>query len=308
MELFLGHETSDALLEKLSRTGFEGVWRTHECPGDGRTDWELAHLVGQTLGKKAIDLVVSDASQRDKSPFASYRIWGGRFPREPYITDGSGVLVASPEFTLLLAAAELSDLQLAQMVMRYLGLYSPNKLNPDGFDKRMPLTTVDRVEAMLSQVSGACGAGKLRRALNRSAECSRSPMETNLTLALTLPRSSSGFGLPKPEMNKFIPLNGLAREIAGKPYCYGDLVWDKYVTEYQGRRHQDTIGDDLTRALALELSGYKVDFVAYEQFADARQLDLVARRIAKNIHYRVREESWPGVDATRELVDLLLKG
>ena len=306
MELFLGYETSDALLEKLARTGFEGVWRTYECPAGGKVDWEAVHLIGQALGKQTVDLVVPGSVHRARSQFATYRVWGGRFPREPYITDGSGIMVASPEFTLILAASELSDLQLAQMVMRYLGLYTPNKMSVDGFDKRMPLTSVDRVEAMLAQVGGAQGVDKLRRALRRSIECSRSPMETNLALVLTLPKTSNGYGLPKPEMNKFIPLEGLAREIVGKPYCYGDLVWGDCVTEFQGRRHNDTIGDDLTRALALELMGYKVHFVAFEQFADSRQLDVVARRIARDIHHRIHEECWPQPEAIQEVIDLLL--
>ena len=308
MQLYLGYEASDDLLEKLSRTGFEGCWRTYEHPHGERVDWDLVHAIGQALGRTSIDLVVSDVACREKSAFASYRVWGGRFPNEPYVTDGSDVLVASPEFSLMLAAAELSDTRLMQMVMRYCGCYSPNPSSPDGFDGRPPMTSIAQVEELLAQVSGVPGAKRLRRALRWSAEMSRSPMETNLMLALTLPKTSNGFGLPKPEMNKLIRLEGLAAEIAGKTHCYGDLVFGDYILEYQGRRHNDTIGDDLTRALALELMGFTVDFVAYEQFRDARQLDLVARRAAKAMGRWVDSRKWHEVWRAQELVDLLLKG
>ena len=247
-------------------------------------------------------------TSRDNSPFVTYRVWGGRFPAESFITDGSGVYVASPEYTLMLAAAELTDLQLMQMVMRYCGCYSPNPVSPDGFDGREPMTSIAQIEDLVAHVRKVPGAKRIRRAIKWSCEMSRSPMETNLMLALSLPKVSGGFGLPKPEMNKCIELTGLAREITGKAFVYGDLVYGDYILEYQGRRHNDTIGDDLTRALALELMGYTVDFVAFEQYADARQLDLVARRAARGMGRRIHEETWPQPKAVQEVVDLLLKG
>ena len=308
MSVYLGYRASDKLLEKLGRVNFEGVWRSDEHPRGEGPDWETIHLVGQALGMPSVDLVVGNPKARVKSKFASFRTWGEAFPAGAFMTDGSEVLAASPEFALALAAADLSDEQLMQMVMRYCGAYSPDAASEDGFVFREPMTTLAMIEALAAKIKKSVpGKRRLARALRWSAERSRSPMETNLMLALCLPKTSKGFGLPKPELNKRIELEGVAKDIAKKSYCYGDLVWGNYVLEYQGRRHDDTVGADLTRALALESMGYKVDFVAYEQFEDARQLDLVAKKAARGMGRWVDTSGWQDVDAVQELIDLLLR-
>lgn len=307
MPVFLGFESSDILLERLSRGGLSCVARTYRVPGSEVPDMDLVHLIGQALGCRSIDVVVASPAGRLKNGFVTCRSWQGRFPREAFLTDGSEVFLASPEFSLMLAAGAFPDLGLMQLLMRYLGEYSPSKADPDGFVRREPLTSIENVLAMLGEVKGLYGTGKLRRALGMAIEGARSPMETNVALALTLPKKSNGFGLPKPRMNERIELDGQARAICGKTHCYADMLWGNHILEYQGRRHNDTWGEDLSRALALELMGYTVDFMAYEQFADARQLNLIAQKIARSLGMWVNASTWPDSGTVQGVVDELLR-
>ena len=156
----------------------------------------------------------------------------------------------------------------------------------------------------------------MRKALQYVLPNSGSPMETRMVLPFYLPKRMGGYGLPRPVMNKQIPIDDVAREIAGVPSWQhsfaGDAVWtnlkteDEVVFEFQSKENHDNetaYGSDYARQLALESLGHKVHFVTKEQLRSPEQMAELARCIVRETGMRLDPAVFITTDKRRRLLD-----
>lgn len=95
-----------------------------------------------------------------------------------------------------------------------------------------------------------CGARRARQALGRVMAGSRSPMETVVTLLLTLPQELSGCGLPQLRLNLRVEIPPDLQVALGKPYLVVCPCWPSLllIVEYDSCDHHsgahEVDGDD----------------------------------------------------------------
>ncbi|WP_241963736.1 hypothetical protein [Gordonibacter sp. 28C] len=136
------------------------------------------------------------------------------------------------------------------------------------------------------------------RALRFVANGSASPMETNLAMALCLPRMLGGYGFELPQLNARIEVRA-GGGLMGRSYFECDLYWDgcKTAIEYDSAQfHSGTEAEtrDSSRRSGLLVRDVLVITVTTDQFFDARKLDEVARALAKRMGKRLpaNNASW----------------
>ena len=135
--------------------------------------------------------------------------------------------------------------------------------------------------------------GIVARMLPHVVDGSASPMETALIMLLCLPGRLGGFGLPKPEVNRPLPLPDEARLASGHAHCVPDLLWpeQRVAVEYDGADYHSSEGQvtrDLRRRNILATLGLSVIVVRKEQVQDYLEFEHLARSIARLLGARVR--------------------
>jgi len=236
-------------------------------------------------------------------------------PAGCFIEAESGFEVSSPEFCFLQMAGTLSLPRLIELGYELCGSYSlpvasDLKLPERGFYKRLPLTNIKKLTAFITSMSGFKGHKKATRALRYILEGSASPMETKLSMLLTLPYQLGGFGLPKPELNARIVPRKADRRITNKEFYICDLFWpDKGIAvEYNSNQfHTGSthITDDAKKSNTLTAMGVLVIPVTAQQIFDNYEFERVARVIAKRLGKRLVYKN-PGFAAAHDnLRDIL---
>lgn len=128
-----------------------------------------------------VELLVDRPQCRRYFGGTSLRVFSLQLPQDSLCHVDSGLLAPSPEMTLLLAAARLDAVSLAQLVCEFCGLYSPEGC---GFVNVPPLTSLRAVESFAEEVTALAtaagrrapnGLGALREALDESVERGASP-------------------------------------------------------------------------------------------------------------------------------------
>ena len=311
MSGIIAYESAVTTLERAARKGFRDYERVPagfygtDVPG-----WKRCEEIRSMLELRDLHLLVSRESDRKKSLNTKYHVWSTGLPEGSLIQRSDGLLVSSPEFCLLQMANVLNDIQLARLVMQFCGKYSPDATSPDGFVSRPQITTVDGIAYYLESARRQQGVKRLRNILNWVADNAWSPREASLELLMVLPIQRGGYHFPKPELN--VVLDDLPLEvqrILGKDICIVDIWWRQFLLgmEYLGRyRHDERFGVDLARVHALSTMGALVELVAAEQLGDATQMDMIARRAAKQAGRRVRTSNWPRLSACQALIDELI--
>lgn len=147
----------------------------------------------------------------------------------------------------------------AQVAMEFTGTYRlPTPKTPTAYEQPL-LMTIESALKLLDSSGERNDAPRARRALDLISGESASPMETGLFLMLTLPVEMGGLGLPRPVLNKTIPV-----QLDGKNLT-PDLLWQdrKLIIEYESSefhagRGRDKTDHDTMRANALRAAGYRV--------------------------------------------------
>ena len=209
-----------------------------------------------------------------------------------------GLWVSSPEFCFLQMAGFLSLAQLIELGYEICGEYSlpvANDPNPPdrGFYYRKQLTSINRIGKFLANMPGAKGCQKAKRALRYLNENSASPMETKLSILLTLPYLLGGFGLIAPELNSRITPSKTERISTSKNFYTCDLFWPEYnlAAEYDSVQHHtgsNHINSDAKKKNSLILMGVTVITVTKQQLYRTRELEKVARILATRMGKRLR--------------------
>ncbi len=181
----------------------------------------------------------------------------------------------------------------------------------DELAKREPLVSVAVLERFLQRLEGVRGAATACRVLRFVRDGSRSPMETVTVVFLCLPVRMGGYGLPYPVMNAVIPVPAKDRPFVGKSYYECDLYWPeaKFAIEYDSNLHHTgatRIAEDASRRVDLAYLGIEVATLTQQQAYDPREMDRIARLLAKRLGVRLREERLDPSGAQGELRRLLL--
>ena len=241
-----------------------------------------------------VHVLVDAPNARLRSERVRSHVWSGRVPAGSLFLLAPGVLITSPAFCCLLAGARASLPRVAARVMECLGRYGTSE-GPRGFLDRRPLITRDELLSYLDGARSCPGANKVRRALKRSIDPTRSPLETRVALTLTLPARLGGYGLPLPEANYVIVPS--ARDVSVSQFARYevDLCWPSRrtlveVDSYQFHLGPEQLDADAKKRNSLKSMGWKVTSVTSGQLAgDA--LEVLARQLARDLGTRLSEPS-----------------
>lgn len=259
----------------------------------------------------------------------------GHFGETPF-----GIVLPSPEMTLLQMAQSLSPVHLAMAMYEMCGTFSvfrPTKLveeiiaqadagrligenawervpSDEGRSsdlwRRPPLTELASLHSFAKAIGGHRGSRTFLEALGYVTGITASPFEAQLSLLLAVSRCKGGEGVTSFANNVRIALSGKASRIANRSCCYADLLFEKagpnkpLVVECQGKIVHNNRGSALSdsdRATALQQMGFNVLLLTYPQIANEKNFEIVKRLIFKEAGLRYREKSLRQLDAQRDL-------
>lgn len=194
--------------------------------------------------------------------------------------------VVCPEIALLQMANKLTFAELVGIICEFCGRFSIHDEDLHGMFSREALTNVAKVKSTAEAAIGLQGAPALRVAARYALDESRSPAETAAVLLLTLPRKRGGYGLGGARLNQPIDLSAPAQSIAGVKKLRPDIMWPgtRICIEYDSDEfHNDERrrSNDARRKNAMLLSGMHVITLTKTQLGDRREMDKVAKHIAR---------------------------
>lgn len=211
------------------------------------------------------------------------------------------LFVCSPELTLVQLARDKSRIEMMLLLYEFCGRYRLDPTQPDGLAKAFPLTSERKLRAYVEANSGIHGSKKLRGILPYVLDGSASPMESKVALLLCLPTCDGGYGIKLPELNYRTELsNGVKKDGAWRgEYRECDLYWpeERVALEYNSDAHHaddDAKARDSIKQSELGIKGVTIIPLSKKQVYDARELDLVARMVAKalGVRLRIRSKNW----------------
>ena len=208
-----------------------------------------------------------------------------------------GLRVSSPEFCFLQMAGYLSLAGLIELGYEFCGKYSmpaagDAEAPSRGFYHREPLTSVKKISAFIARMPDFRGRKKAVRALRYLLEGSASPMETKLSMLLTLPYKLGGFGLPAPELNARVVPSKTAGKSSGRAFYVCDLFWadQNLAVEYDSdmfHTGSERIAEDSLKRNSLALMGVTVITVTTRQLYDSLEFEKAARTLANCLGKRL---------------------
>ncbi|MCL2826695.1 MAG: endonuclease domain-containing protein, partial [Eggerthellaceae bacterium] len=224
-----------------------------------------------------------------------------------------GLSVASPELCFLQMAKEMPFVELIELGFELCGLYSlpkteredtkPGTVNK-GFKELKPRTDVKRLSAFLGRISGMRGQRPASRAVEYILDGSASPMETKLTMLLSLPYRLGGYNLPMPELNDNIDPSKRARRSASQSSFACDLCWPEanLVAEYDSDMFHEgprRISKDSKRRNTLIATGLQVITITKDEVYVINEFEKLAELLAVNLGVRLRYNEYPKFSAKR---------
>ena len=203
--------------------------------------------------------------------------------------------VSSPELCYLQMANVLSLPELVALGYELCGSYRKYK-KPDsdrGFEQDLPLTSVAKLSAFLTKTTGMNGHKKATKALRYIVARSASPMETAVSILLTLPFRLGGFNLPLPMLNISVSLALGVKWPKGIPEYRGDLCWPQglAILEYNSDAYhleQPQIKRDTIRRNYLTSIGVSVITVTRGQINRTDEFQSIAEELSRLLGRRLR--------------------
>ncbi|MDR2957880.1 MAG: hypothetical protein LBU61_06880 [Coriobacteriales bacterium] len=263
-----------------------------------------------------VHVTISKPNTRWLSITMKQHVFAGKIPIACFIDTENNFMVSSPELCYLQMASQLPLIELIELGYEMCGRYSiPNakaeETSESGFYRRDPLTNKKKLAAFISRMKGAKWHKKAIRALRYIQDGSASPMETKLTILLTLPYQLGGFGLLMPDMNSRIVPTKTARQSSSKGFYVCDLFWPEYnlAVEYDsdlfhtGSQH---IADDSKKRNALALLGITTITVTKQQLYSYSEMIKVAKVLANYMDKRLKLKNPGFANANLELRKQLL--
>ena len=286
--------------------------RQQTAPTDAPNQKEVVSIA-RTLGLSLpVSVTVGDAQVRRLSQTIKPHLLTSPLPRGSLLDLGEGTLVASPELCYLQLAEQLSLIELVKLGMELCGSYSlAVDETKGGFINRPPLTTVSKLATYIERFSGKHGRRLATQALQYLADNSASPMETKLTMLLTLPYRLGGYRFPMPTLNARIVPTKTSKLSASKSHYFCDLYWPNFslAVEYDSDSFHtgaERIADDSKRRNSLSALGITVITVTNRQMSGITEFRNVARHIASFMGRRLFGTHKPEFNLAQQKLRLLL--
>ncbi len=292
-ELLLSHESALEFHRKLRVANalgkpYPGLAEIPRLPNGGVAIKELAHELELPT---PIRLAVPSERGRFGSDYARCRIVR---PEVPGIQLCPGLSVVSPEEALFQICEKKAPMR--QMILAYelCGSFAICPGSEDGFINDLdPITTPQLLLEHELTKAGNRDSPRFRihrKVLSSIVAGAASPAEAKLCLAIVAPRYLGGQGLPKPELNVEIRVEGSALGLTRRLIIRPDMYWKKYriILEYMGSRHasEARMGEDASRDNALNAMGYKVIHVTKRQLQDPRLYQGLMNLLRKELGVR----------------------
>lgn len=150
-----------------------------------------------------------------------------------------------------------------------------------------PLMSAESFGRVIAGVEGTANKTRAAEVAGLFYEGSASPMETALTLMLTLPVNFGGLGLPKAELNKSVDVSDVRGTLSDRDEVVPDTLWSwaRVAVEYDSAEFHELLGsrqleEDARRSNILTTLGYKVLHVTPGVVRTVKDVELLARQIA----------------------------
>lgn len=152
--------------------------------------------------------------------------------------------------------------------------------------KRPPLTSVEDLAVVASQLSGVRYLDVVVRALGMCRDGAASPAEAKANMIVCFDPRNGGEGWGDPKLNMRIPYSEKARRLARAEYAVADCLWagEKDILEVNGEAfHADARGYrvETGRRPALESMGYEVLELTPAQMGDLETLETLLENFAR---------------------------
>jgi len=240
-------------------------------------------------------------------------ISSGEYPDGSFVRMDSGLIVSSPELCFMQMAEKVSFVKLVALGYELCGSYRLDKESVDGqgFRSDMPRSTISELRSYIDKAAGLKGRENAMKALRYIIDGSASPMETILTMLLTLPYRLGGYGFPMPLLNHRVDVPVSARKSTGRLKYFCDIYWPekKVDVEYDSDAHHtgsDRIAKDAIRRNVLTSLGITVVTVSRLQVIDNNKRRELAHILSKLLGKRLqcRKEEFARLNA--KLMEQLL--
>lgn len=162
--------------------------------------------------------------------------------------------------------------------------------------KRPPLTSVEELICLLSELGGLRGLGVARTAVKMVRNGAASPEEARCCMLLCSGARHGGEAFGSPDLNRQIQLSPEAQALSGLGFCVGDLVWKerRRILEVQSKGfHADAQGFEVTtgRRAGLESMGYELLEVTPHQMAHLELLDAMLPSFSSRLGFKLRKRT-----------------
>jgi len=254
--------------------------------------------VKQTGLTLPLHVMLNNPVNRWQSTAMKQHVFKGSIPADSFIDAEDGLMVSSPELCFFQLAGELTLVELIELGYELCGEYSMPSAGGEnapelGFYKREALTSTKKLDAFIALMSGVKGCKNARHAMRYLLDASASPMETKLSMLLTLPYKLGGFGLIPPELNSRIIPSKTTRKISDKNYYSCDLFWPDYnlAVEYDSdffHTGSKQIANDAKKRNTLVSMGVTVITVTRQQLFNSLEFEKSARILAFFLGKRLR--------------------
>lgn len=228
---------------------------------------------------------------------AIQHVFKSRTPTGCFVSGGGELFVSTPEFCYLQMASQLSLVELIELGYELCGTYSMpagggSDSPTDVAYNCAPLTHKKQLKAFAERMPGVKGYKKVVRALRYIQDGSASPMETRLTILLTLPYKLGGYSFLMPELNSHIIPNKVVKRFSSKMFYSCDLFWAGYnlAVEYDSNLFHTgsgRIANDSKKRNTLASIGVTTITVTSQQIQSATEFEKVARILARNMGKRL---------------------
>ncbi len=247
-----------------------------------RFEKHLPKLEGLT---RPIQLVVWCHDDRRRTAITQSHILNVRDGFYPAVKAGDDLFVSSPEFAFLQMANLLDDEQLLFVGFELCGRYG---IGAEGVFPRPQVCTSQDLVSCANRMPRVRGRRHATIIAPLVIDGAGSPMEAALALILHTTREEGGYGLPAPELNKSIPVQGKARRQWMEDHITPDLLWEnvKLAIEYDSNLHHSAssrIASDAKRRDVLAELGYRVITVTTEHMRSFREIERIAHVVASTL-------------------------
>lgn len=222
----------------------------------------------------------------------------------PAIRVTDELFVSTPEFTFLQMANVLDDEQLLFLGFELCGRYG---IDNNGVFLRQQTCAGSRLLKFAQDTPRVRGRKKAAIVAPAVLDGAGSPMEAALAYVLCAPCDQGGYGLPAPELNHALPVEGELRKLWPYDRITPDMLWEDahVVIEYDSDTHHTAgkriANDALRRDVLVEL-GYRVITVTTERVRNSLEVDSIAGMVARALGVEISTGSENTQRARRALL------